>query len=258
MNITEKIIFIHMPKTGGTFVSSVLNELYQPAKAESKLDRFKFKLKRAAQRYLKVSLPIHQEFNKHGTCRDIPDNYKHLPIVSCMRNPYDWYVSSYQFGWWKSHPEDYPNLVNDPMWPNLSFEYFLKLSNQNWLNMMNPSVSVNSSLGRLTTLFINYYCRNPERILTMNGSTQTLFEAIQEDMYVVDFIDTKKLNENLYLFLKSKSYSPKTIDFILKKKKINSSKEEKNDLLTLELKKEIRQRDRILFMFFPGYDTLEQ
>lgn len=264
MHVTDKFIFIHLPKTGGSFVSSALEKIYKsPGRPTHFLDRVAYKGKNKIKQLFKREFSV--EFNQHGSCRQIPIKYKHLPIVSCMRLPYDWYVSNYKFAWWKSHPETYPDLINDSRWPNLSFKDYLELSSTKWLrttpskSLSNSSIPINTTLGRLTILFIDYYCKNPDQILSLNGPTDYLVERIKEDMYPVKFLDTNKLNQELYDFLLSNAYSSSKINFILNKPKIKpgNNREERDkweNYIDEKLKCEIRERDRILFEIFPMYD----
>jgi hypothetical protein len=61
---TKDLTYVHIPKTGGQFVSRVLRDIYPSFKA----------------------LKYHQPLGDYK-----PDN----AIISCVRNPFDWYVSCY-------------------------------------------------------------------------------------------------------------------------------------------------------------------
>ncbi len=111
MILTQRFVFIHQPKTGGTFVTRVLYRLLGDP-----LDP------------TDPSAPI-AEINKHGTCREIPASHRGIPILAAVRNPFERYVSQYEFAWWK---RDLPPWVDVdtvraryPHFPNLSFEEFI-------------------------------------------------------------------------------------------------------------------------------------
>jgi hypothetical protein len=261
MNITPSFVFVHMPKTGGSFVSAVLRQLHKADGPHNWVLRSEFLLKMRNQiiRRLRNGKLAYEEFNKHGTCHDIPLSSAHLPILSCMRNPYDWYVSNYKYGWWRSHPTDYPDLRQDPRWPNLSFSDYLELSNSSWLTRLNPGIAVDPTLGRFTVLFVNYYCRQPETILSLtgNGDWST---AVSPYLFPVNFLDTANLNRELYDYLLATGYySAESLAFILEKEKISprnrrQSHEKWSQFYTPEQKADIRNRDRLLFQIFPQYD----
>lgn len=260
MNITPKFVFIHMPKTGGTFVSDSLRKIYNEGSLHYFCLRNETAMHIKNKVYRGLSLPQpHLEFNKHGTCNDIPLRYRHLPILSCIRNPYDWYVSNYKYGWWKTHPQSYPNLKNDPQWPDFNFEHYLTLSNTTWLNIRNPSIQVNPTLGRLTVLFINYYCKNYEDILSSHIDDVHLEKKIKENLRDIVFLDTANLNTELSDYLLSMGYDKNQIRFILSKKKISPRNQRQYNetwdrFYSPQLTEEIRRRDRFLFSLFPQFD----
>ena len=104
MIITNDFVFIHYPTTGGTFVRKVVESISRD-----------------------MAKPIsHRE--KHGICLDIPKEYLDRPIVSCIRNPYDFKVSEFEFGCWRKLA---PNSMvasmkaQYPHFPRLSFEEFV-------------------------------------------------------------------------------------------------------------------------------------
>ena len=260
MNITKSFVFIHMPKTGGTFVSSVLRKLHHMGRLHDVMLRKESMLlaKYKLLKLIKGKQIDYLEFNKHGTCREIPVEYRHLPILSCMRNPFDWYVSNYKYAWWRSHPQDYPGLKESPEWPELGFSQYLSLSNTKWLKLLNPSVEVNLSLGRLTVLFINYYCEHPDKIVSLQDD-EALFSAMQSDMFPLAFMQTANLNSELYQFLLSTGdYPGEQIDFILNKEKVSPRNQRKTNetwqsFFSASEREKIYYKDRFLFQLFPQY-----
>jgi hypothetical protein len=71
--ITKHFGFIHIPKTGGTFITHLCREhlprewiLYDPPKVHSRYD-------------------------------EVPPDFAELPMLCFVRNPWDWYVSWYHF-----------------------------------------------------------------------------------------------------------------------------------------------------------------
>ncbi|OAD21285.1 hypothetical protein THIOM_002953 [Candidatus Thiomargarita nelsonii] len=70
MIITKHFVFIHFPKTGGSFVRAVCKK-YTPWQV--------------------------QIIDEHPTIFDIPKAYQSLPKFGFVRNPYSWYVSGYSY-----------------------------------------------------------------------------------------------------------------------------------------------------------------
>jgi hypothetical protein len=79
MILSDKFVFIHLPKTGGSFVRELLTH-YAPAAWH---------------------VTLH---DNHPTIRDIPATHSDLPIFGLVRNPFDWYVSWYHY--LKQHRSD--------------------------------------------------------------------------------------------------------------------------------------------------------
>ena len=67
---TPDFVFVHLNKSGGTFVNTVLRELYGEEA---------------------------QTVGYHLPYRYTPDSHKNLPVLGVVRNPWDYYVSLYHF-----------------------------------------------------------------------------------------------------------------------------------------------------------------
>ncbi len=68
MLITDKFVFIHFPRAGGTFVYDVVKKFF----------------------------PTAFELGYHLPRELLPKEYAHLPILGTIRNPWDFYVSWYE------------------------------------------------------------------------------------------------------------------------------------------------------------------
>jgi hypothetical protein len=84
MLITRDFVFVHLPKTGGTFIQKVCRE----------------------------NMPIERKLRDHLSVLEIPPEYAHLPIFATIRNPWDWYVSWHHFQAGLPEP--------DPTWAKFS------------------------------------------------------------------------------------------------------------------------------------------
>lgn len=69
MIIVERFVFIHMHKTGGQTLNDVI----------------------------KRCIPDHKLVGYHYPYSEVPSDYKSLPLVGIVRNPWEWYVSWYAF-----------------------------------------------------------------------------------------------------------------------------------------------------------------
>jgi hypothetical protein len=75
MVITRHFVFLHVPKTGGTFVRDVCLK-----QAPRGWEAHNWRPGRPHARYV-----------------SIPEDCAHLPVLCFVRNPWDWYVSWYEF-----------------------------------------------------------------------------------------------------------------------------------------------------------------
>ncbi|MFK7800832.1 MAG: hypothetical protein AB8G95_04300 [Anaerolineae bacterium] len=251
MIITPTFVFIHVPKTGGTFVQKSLNQIYgskfyQPIREDP--------LQEALKRLKFWETPIAHQLIKHAPCNQIPAEYSALPIAGCVRNPFEWYVSNYKYGWWLSHPEDYPGLKDDPEWPEVSFKHYLELSGTVWLKAIFPNCQL--EIGRLSALFILYYCKNPSQVVEAKTYSE-LVEKVQEDMYPVTFLKTKSLNQDLHHFLLTHGFSENTLSFIKNAKPISprgnrTQEDSAQSYFDTDLSASIQAKDQLLFDLFPS------
>lgn len=72
MILTTRFVFIHVPRTGGTFVRQLFLEAAPPEWHSRILE------------------------GHPGAC-DIPAELHHLPRIAVVRNPFDWYVSWFHY-----------------------------------------------------------------------------------------------------------------------------------------------------------------
>ncbi len=71
MLVTDKFVFVHLPKTGGTFVSEVIRKFF----------------------------PSVEDVGHHLPRELLPREHSHLPVLGTIRNPWDFYVSFYHYVW---------------------------------------------------------------------------------------------------------------------------------------------------------------
>lgn len=67
MLVSDKFVFLHLPRTGGTFVYEVIRKFF----------------------------PSAREIGYHFPRELLPGEYSHLPILGTVRNPWEFYISWY-------------------------------------------------------------------------------------------------------------------------------------------------------------------
>jgi hypothetical protein len=278
MILTDRFVYIHMPKTGGTFVTSVLERLHTPN--PTRLQRLLRHMQR--RRGLKTFAFVHRRYGpllnvepKHGTCHDIPETHRHLPILSCMRGPYVWYVSQYEFSWWKRifqyNPSDKPTpagwaieqalpqfIASHSHFPEVSFPEFLDLC-QAAANIYNRQDG--TDLGLYTHGFVRYFYRDPRRGVGKPLDAHVKSEEHANDMFNVLFLNTECLKDELQRALVGFGYKEKDLEFIAGMGKILPMGIGRRDdqawqtYYTDPLRAEVRRRDALLFQMFPAFDV---
>ena len=175
MIATKDFIFIHAPKTGGTFVMKILDELYKN--------------------------DIKEIADKHAYSKDIPDIYRKLPKVLCLRDPLEWYESHYLYGWWRRYPETFPGFSKIDV-NNLSFFDFIIKWNSYWAGDLDDFADENKHFGKLSYVTILYIFDNPNPLIEdirKNGSAG--FWERNPLPKNITILNTKNLNNDLYNFL---------------------------------------------------------
>lgn len=251
MLVTTKFVYIHMPKTGGTFVRQVLNRLFR--QDNGGIDELLL------------------EGQKHARFSDIPNSHREKPVALSVRNPYDHYVSFYEYGWWKSYPDDTFDERKMrrlfPCYPEISFAQYLAAVH-NW-DLLNPryvkpeiaSLFVKSNLGPLTLDYIRFMFRDPYKAIR-NLDYYTRIATAIEQLPLFKPLRTEHLNVDLFEFLIDMGFCRDGIEFILDLGKIlpNGSKrcptKAWQSYYTPELRHLVREKERFVFdLFFPYYDA---
>ncbi|MCP5113684.1 MAG: hypothetical protein GY953_22855, partial [bacterium] len=154
-----------MPKTGGTFVRNMLFRLHGVRHPTSRFSwrRAKWALAGGNMAGDNPYGPLwHRSSTQHAACSQIPPEHSGKLILGCVRNPFDWYVSAYEFGWWRSHPPArwraaFPELRRElPRFPDLSFTEFVETD---WQSVL--ATTGRDDIGAYTARFVHYFFRNP-------------------------------------------------------------------------------------------------
>jgi hypothetical protein len=91
MLVTKYFVFLHLPKTGGSFVAEVCH------------------------RHLPRGWVVPNDLDPHAPYEEAKARYSGLPMLAFVRNPWDWYVSWYHYLLENPPPEPHtPELT--PMW----------------------------------------------------------------------------------------------------------------------------------------------
>jgi len=262
--LTDRFVAVHEPKTGGTFVASALFELYGARW------NLRTRLASALGRNL-VTRGKHGTFvftnNKHGGCNEVPQGWRGRPILASVRNPYDLYVSQYEFGWWKrrsflSWYRRVPDFERRfPRFPDLSFPEYMELTGAAFRTLRNDRFGGERGPGLYTEQFVKFYFKSPEEAFARLDDAYIAAQTYRDDMYDLRFIRTERLNQDLYEFLIGMGFGPGDAGIVLKLGRILPQGKGRpagarwETYYTEELKRSVRERDRLVFAIFPEFDV---
>jgi len=264
MIITDRFVFLHVPKTGGTFVTSILEELHEKT-GDNHLDTSK-------ENFL----------DKHSLLGAIPDEEIDKPVLICVRDPFDHLISMYEFKWWYEDKDGFflHEKVKEkfPSFPDLSFEEFIYaindwsiLNTAGWIEK-NKNILIKNNIGSLTMWYLPAIFYQPMNVVKnikkfMFGNP---YRNVSSNIHIIYKED---LNNGLYNFLLQMGYVHNDIEFILKKDTIrpdlserNNSREfynklverngflrDINDYYSSELMEYVLKKERAIFKLFPQY-----
>lgn len=276
MIITDKFVFIHMPKTGGTFVTSILRKIHEARgdrieerRADQK-PKSRFSLREWFNPRQTVLLLNNRQgasdWNQHGTTGQIPPEHLHKPILTVLRNPYDRYVSQYEFKWWIDRLDAFTSDMDAlkrayPHYPDISFADFVAISNSFFRGGQNDHFGEDDFLGRHTCQFAAYYFTNPARLRDIDANYLATKQYWQDTRPNLRYIFQEDLNRQLHDFLLEMGYDPAEIAFILNHGKImpkeggRTAEQTWESYYTPELKAWLRHHERMLFEMFPQWDV---
>ena len=269
MILTDQFVYLHFPKTGGTFVTSMLARLYEGRSSIAKRwisrkrasgwagRKYKRLVDRGAYGYLDVL--------KHGTCREIPESHRDKPVIACVRNPYDRQVSQYEFRWWARFPDSLgdPDVLRQkmPHFPDLSFDDYMELVRTEFRpDLENPSDPEERRAGMQTKQIVDGFFHEPERVLKELDDDYIGRGAWREDMIDVRFLHTDNLNRELHDTLVDFGFEPAETAFILESEKVLPPEGGRRPEQTWEryyspeTKRRFRESERLLFAMFPEFD----
>jgi hypothetical protein len=201
MILTDEFVFIHYPKTGGTFVIDVV------------------------MRVLRGTGKSYVNTGKHDTCDQIPAEYRSRPILSCVRNPYDIKVSQYRYGWWKDRAEATMAALARRKYshfPRLTFAEFLDV-----VDAISPMACENreknpytATMGHYTQRFLMTHLREAPRVMERVDEALLARQGLRDHPYDVTFLRMERLNQELRDFLVSVGCPERKIVFVLTEGKI--------------------------------------
>jgi len=260
MIITDDFVVLNLPKTGSTFVRTVLKKVHQ-----ARLERRPIS-ERLAQGLGLRKRPFFQELmlanimvksangrpHQHGAWIQIPKAHRHKPIVSVMRNPYERLVSSYEFRWWVKVPPipEEELRVHLPSFPDLTLSEFMQLRDLEVRHSRIPPVPPGTDVGLQTVQFIQMFFKDPFGILPVLDDDYLDSDRFLDDMAPVSFLRTEQLNADLHSFLLNNGFSGEEAGLVVEHEKVRVTERRNRDsaeLWTDDIIHRVQRTERLLF-----------
>lgn len=185
VHVTDDFVFLRPPKTGGSFVAEVLQEVFGPSCAIGA---------------------------KHATRRDVPEEHSRKPVVTLVREPIAYYTSVYRYGWWIDRDtegwnwtrwHEAPLRDRFPEYPYLTFRHFVEAL----LDIPNryvpdevKALATRMPVGQLLLSTLDYACVDPLPVLRA-GLEEARVASIRSMIDGVVFLHTETLATDLEAFL---------------------------------------------------------
>src|SRR5436190_236293 len=272
MIITPKFVVLNFPKTGSTFVRTVLKEIEQK-QTRSLFERLAYMTGLKQRPFQELKCPNiksrmpseRQIFDQHGTYEQVPLKYRELPVLSVARNPFDRYVSAFEFRFWARNPVADPGTIRSvfPTFPNLNFAEYLDYCDYVTANHPIPDIKFKTVLGRDTVMFIQMFFKDPRRTLTRIDEEFIASGAYKHEMPKLHLLRTESLNRDLYDYLITVGYSSRDIDFIINKRKIqppagiDRPDRKWQDYYSPELMQRVYRKEKLLLKIFADFGVGE-
>ncbi|WP_037348937.1 hypothetical protein [Sediminibacter sp. Hel_I_10] len=266
MIITKDFVFIHMPKTGGTYVHGIFKKIIADFKRKHPIkwyvNRMGYRLDFLTPFYQKLNDVSYDEYpndntiGQHAGVSFIPKAYKDKPVISVKRNPINKFVSAYYFKWWERFPSLPLNQLKKlfPQFPEISIEEYFELSYNCEMKHFFKQ-DYRDDIGVLSWQFIRMYASDPLYVYK-NISKENYLEIIKNYFVQVEFFEMEDLSPQFERYIKSTIFSEYSHYFKTEERIYppGSNPKKRPEYISDLLKNKIKNKEWILYKFFPEYN----
>ncbi|MEL7145978.1 MAG: sulfotransferase family 2 domain-containing protein [Bacteroidota bacterium] len=257
MILTEDFIALNNPKTGSTFVRTILKILYDHPSDHQLLRKLQYKVGMKQPALRELILPSIKNYrkkpNQHGTYSQIPNTHSEKPVFSVVRNPYEKLLSAYEYKFWAKAPRIPMDTLSKhfPHFPDLSMDEFIDMV---LLADQETNLNKNESIiGSQTEQFIYMFFKEPKKVLGNLSTRYFETKAYLDDLGKVEFLTQENLNTELITYLGRYGFSSEQLEVINRHEKVNENKSRKKDrsaMMTDKFFQYIDNKEKYLLMMY--------
>lgn len=255
MLICKNFIVLNFPKTGSTFIRKVVKDIYHQRIRRNPILRIARKLGVVDFGYKELlmeqpGIPGYKD--QHGRYYMIPKKYLNRKIVSVVRNPFDRFLSLYQYRQWEKTPGLEKSILSEqfPHFPDLSFDDFVELKDMIVKKEMKKN-NIELDIGIQSWQFIDMFFKNSPSVLENLSATYLNSNSLyKRDFPEISFLKQENLNEDLANFLMEYGFSKAEIKSVLNYDRVNKTSYSKKDITSIWTPKAINYvKEKEIFLF---------
>lgn len=224
MLITNDFILLNNPKTGSTYCRNVIKTLYR--KQPVWLSSLGVSLRRGQYREIMSPNIINPQRpkNQHGSFSQIPRKFMDRKKVSVVRNPYDKFISAYEYKYYLKYPpsNEILNKVGFCDLETISMDDFARLQ-MITVDHTHPNLS-GLQVGSQTIQFIQMFFKEPKETLANLSDEYFDSRTYLSDIGDVTFFDQRNLTDSLMKFLGTLGQSKDALQMLKGLQRVNRNK----------------------------------
>jgi hypothetical protein len=196
MIVTPDFVYINNPRTGTTFARKAIAAAYSAeARGRAQADP------RVRELFLPIERGVGQiGIDHHGTVAQIPAEYRRLPIVSALRNPFTLLVAVFELGLWRREAWATDQAGELGLPDSESLQCFLRTQELAMARRWGLPFGKRPGFGPLSMHHLQMFTAKPEAAfrLVKDGATD---ESIEAQFPPIEFLRQERLREDLCRYL---------------------------------------------------------
>lgn len=188
----------------------------------------------------------------HGTFVQIPPQYKHLALLTIIRDPVDLVWSNFDFGYWKRDASvDFPKAVSN-------VREYLRWQDRQISRRLGQKLDGIDQLSYFAVQFVQMYAKLPSDLLRKiaNDGIDTIDVSVE--FPAIDILRQRFLTEDLQAFLRPKVEDPDVLQLVSSMPWSNVSTHRTSEPMRRNWKEVEEYAQKKLSLLYSVYDYWER